>query len=115
MPRFNPFSVYMRSVMGKVALGQVFLWVLWFYPVSFHQCSILIFILILIISESQVHVAEPSKTREFFQILGAMDNRIEKMFKLLLWLSMLFVLACCCEDYVPSLHYELASWYCGFH
>jgi hypothetical protein len=25
MPRFNPFSVYMRSVMGKVALGQVFL------------------------------------------------------------------------------------------
>jgi hypothetical protein len=41
--RFDPRSVYMRFVVEKVALGQVFLQVLQFsLLVSFHQGSILI-------------------------------------------------------------------------
>jgi hypothetical protein len=44
--------VHVRSVMDKVALGQVFLQVYGFpLSVSFYHCSICIFIIILLISE----------------------------------------------------------------
>jgi hypothetical protein len=46
-PKFDPRPVHVRFVVGKVALGQVFLQVYGFpLSVSFHHCSIHIFILI---------------------------------------------------------------------
>lgn len=34
MPRFNPWAVYIRFMVEKVALQCIFLWVFWFYFVS---------------------------------------------------------------------------------
>jgi hypothetical protein len=41
-PRFNTRPILAGFVIDKVALGQGFLSVLLFSPVSFHQCSILV-------------------------------------------------------------------------
>jgi hypothetical protein len=41
--RFVPVAVHMKFMVNKVALGQVFMQILKFFPIlSFHQCSILL-------------------------------------------------------------------------
>ena len=45
---FDPRSVHVRFAVDEVALGQIFLPVLRFpLSVSFHRCSVLIFMLLL--------------------------------------------------------------------
>jgi hypothetical protein len=63
----------MRLVVYKVAPGQVFLSVLLFpLSVSFHQCSILIFIYMLLLLEGQTGEAwKPSKKRCSFRYVSA--------------------------------------------
>jgi hypothetical protein len=50
----HPKSIYVRSVVKKVALGQALLIVFLFYPaVSFHSCFVLIFIYMLVLTEDK--------------------------------------------------------------
>jgi len=54
LPGFSTVSGYMRFVVDKVAVGQALVRVLLFLmPVLFRQCSIIIFALILALSEGQ--------------------------------------------------------------
>jgi hypothetical protein len=63
-PRFDPGPVSVSFVVDKVALGQVFL-----VSVSFHHCSILIFIYVLLLPEGQTSEAwGPSKSSAHSEI-----------------------------------------------
>ena len=64
---FDPGPVNMRFVMDKVSLIQVLLPL----SISFHQCAILIFIFILLLSEGQAGEAyEPSNIAVIFRMSG---------------------------------------------
>jgi len=65
--------VYLRFMVDKVTLGQVCLWVLWvFLLLSYHQSSMLIFLLLLLLSKGQTGEAcEPPNKVVLFWILGS--------------------------------------------
>jgi hypothetical protein len=58
MPGFNTVSGCMRFMVDKVAVGRALVRVLLFpMSVLFHQCPIIIFIVILVLSEGQASEA----------------------------------------------------------
>jgi hypothetical protein len=75
---FDPASVHVRLVADGVALDRVFFEYFSFpLPISFHQCSVLIFIYMLLLPEGQTGEAwEPFEKQSSFSEIG--EHWIEK-------------------------------------
>ena len=78
-PGFDPSSHHVRFVVDIVALGRCFFPNISFFSLSlsFHQCSALFFVYMLLLPEGQmVEAVEPSIKQRCFGNRGAVDNKV---------------------------------------
>jgi hypothetical protein len=82
-PGFDPRSVYVKSTVNKVALGQVFFVSGYFgFPlsVSFNQCSILIFIYMLLFRTTNWLNKGTFQKAILFRKFATLDRKILSLF-----------------------------------